>query len=58
MGLDMIDAIALVYVTSQWMALLDIRDRNDPALIMLTAMVSALRISSAYMAAVLEHIAG
>jgi hypothetical protein len=58
MGLDMIDAIALVYLTSQWMALLDIRDQNDLALIMLTAMVSALRMSSAYMTAVLEHVAG
>ena len=58
MGLDMIDAIALVYLTSQWMTLLDIRGQNDLALIMLTAMVSVLRMSFAYMAAVLEKVAG
>ena len=29
MGLDMIDAIALVYRTSHWMVLLDIRGQND-----------------------------
>jgi predicted ABC-type exoprotein transport system permease subunit len=58
MGLDMIDAIALVYLTSQWMALLDIRSQNDLAVIMLMAMVSVLRMSFAYMAAVLQHVAG
>jgi len=58
MGLDMIDAIALVYITSQWMALLDIRGQNDLTLIMLTAMVSVLRMSFAYMTAGLQHVAG
>ena len=53
----MIDAIALVHLTSQWAALLDIRGQNDLALIMLTGMVSVLRMSFAYMAAVLEHAA-
>ena len=54
----MIDAIALVYITSQWMALLDIRGQNDLTLIMLTAMVSVLRMSFAYMTAGLQHVAG
>jgi len=54
----MIDAIALVYLTSCWMAFLDISGRNDLALIVLTAMVTVLRMSFVYMAAVLQHVAG
>ena len=52
MGLDIIDAIALVYLTSNWIALLAIRGQNDLAFIMLSAM------SVAYIAAVLQHVAG
>ena len=40
------------------MALLDIRGQNDLALIILTAIVSVLRLSFAYMAAVLQHVTG
>jgi hypothetical protein len=58
MGLDMIDAIALVYLTSNWIALLAIRGQNDLAFIILSAMVSVLRMSVAYIAAVLQHVAG
>jgi hypothetical protein len=58
MGLDMIDAIALVYLTSEQIALLAIKGQNDLACVMLTAVVSVLRMSVSYIAEVLQCVAG
>jgi hypothetical protein len=58
----MIDAIALVHLTSHWIALLDIRGQSDLDLIyvycMLTVMVCVLRMSVMCMVAVLPRVAG